>query len=215
MPGVVHFFGGPRRANQGWFGVAAVSRKHSKRRSPLESSFDEFLKDEGLIIDSSQVKLPSCESIAADHLRALVAAHASNDRAAMESACKELGAALEYLLHDAVESEIGYQWKYWCDSVLFGVNDVVIHPAADIALAGLALYGPKGSNWMAPLEAEFRLGEAPDSPITYRMRFGGKDADGEIVRTPFSEFAPLRDRLVRTRPRQDEDWRLCQRTMHE
>lgn len=146
------------------------------------------------------------ESIAARHLRALIAAHASNDQDAIEKAHRELGAALEYILQDCVEYETRCEWEYWCDGMI--IKDVIIKSPTHIALVGLAIYGPGGSNWMAPFEAEFTLGVAEDSLRTCRMRFGEKDSDGGIVKTPSSPSAPIRDRVVTKRPRRPEEWWL-------
>jgi hypothetical protein len=150
------------------------------------------------------MKYAEIESTIARHLRELIQAHASNDRAAIDQISVELGSALEYLLPFCIEADAGTDWKYWCDGVI--LQDMTFNSPTEVTLVGIAIYGPNGSEWMAPLEAEFTLGIAEDSLRIYRIRFGEKANDGGIARTAYTQSAPVRDRLVRRRPRESGDW---------
>jgi hypothetical protein len=146
------------------------------------------------------------EAVAARHIVALVTAHASGDREAIRKICRKLGSAMEYLLQDCVAYDLGHPWKFWCDGV--ATVEVLVTSPTSVKLVGYAYYGPCGSDWIAPLEAEIELAPSADSITSCRFRFGVNGDDGEIVRTPFNQSDPARDRLVRHRPHKDEDWWL-------
>lgn len=144
------------------------------------------------------------EGAVATRARALFGVQQSHDGNAAEELTQELGAAIEYLLDHCLRCRLRADWPFWCDGL---VNITLEFPGGNaLRLIGIAVYGPNGSNWMAPFEGEFELDELHQALQRYEIRFGEADPDGQIVCHEYTQSAPKRDRMLRRRPGERGEW---------
>jgi len=139
--------------------------------------------------------------------RAFLKAQASRDQVAMQKCVRRLAGQLGFLLEQSLRSDPTHDWRYeWIDYLTDAC--VTALSATALRLNAVAVWGMRHTTheWIAPLMASLQFGEAEDSPLVFRLRFGTKDSEGQLERIDCTQSPSIRDDLIQARPDSDADW---------